>query len=48
MSHDPIEIILICWSGAEETFLITINVEDGCAAFFYIYKTNNFSEVFDK
>jgi len=28
--HDPSEIILICWSAAQETFLIIINVE--CAA----------------
>jgi len=36
VSHDPSEIILICWFGAEETFLI-INVENNCAAFiFYI------------
>ncbi len=27
MSHDPSEIILICCFGAQETFLIIINVE---------------------
>ncbi len=28
MSHDPSEIILICWFGAQETFIIiVINVE---------------------
>ncbi len=25
MSHDPSEIILICWFGAQETFIIIIN-----------------------
>ncbi len=28
VSHDPSEIILICWFGAEETFLIIIDVEN--------------------
>ncbi len=28
--HDPSEIVLICWFGAKETFLININVENGC------------------
>jgi len=27
VSHDPSEIILICWFAAQEIFLITINVE---------------------
>ncbi len=27
VSHDPSEIILICWFGAEETFLIIIIFE---------------------
>ncbi len=31
-SHDPSEIILICWFGAQEAFLIIINVENSCAA----------------
>ncbi len=26
-SHNPSEIILICWFAAQETFLIIINVE---------------------
>ncbi len=30
VSHDPSEIILICWFAAQETFLI-INVENSCA-----------------
>ncbi len=30
VSHDPSEIILICWFGAWETFII-INVENSCA-----------------
>ncbi len=32
VSHDPSEIILICWFDAQETFLITINAEKSCAA----------------
>ncbi len=28
VSHDPSEIILICWFGAQETFLIITNVEN--------------------
>ncbi len=39
VSHDPSEIIIICWFGAQETFIIIIiiiiiiiNVENSCAA----------------
>jgi len=32
MSQNPSEIILKCWFGAQETFLIIINVENSCAA----------------
>ncbi len=35
-SHDPSEIILICWFAAQETFLIIINVENSCAAEFFV------------
>ncbi len=35
VSHDPSEIILICWFAAQETFLIIINVENGCAASYF-------------
>ncbi len=31
VSHDPSEIILICWFAAQETFLIIFNVENRCA-----------------
>ncbi len=31
VSHDPSEIIIICWFAAQETILI-INVENSCAA----------------
>ncbi len=39
MSHDPSEIIIICWSAARETFIIIINIiiinlKNSCAAFF--------------
>jgi len=30
VSHDPSEIILICWFAAQKTFLIIINVENSC------------------
>ncbi len=33
MSHYSSEIILICWFGEQETFLIIIIVEKSCAAF---------------
>ncbi len=34
VSHDPSEIIQICWFAAQETFIIIIifSVENGCAA----------------
>jgi len=32
VSHDPLEIILICWFAAQETFFIIINVKNSCAA----------------
>jgi len=28
VSHDPSEIILICWSAVQETFITIINVEN--------------------
>jgi len=31
VSHDPSEIILICWFAARETFLIIIDVENVAA-----------------
>ncbi len=36
VSHDPSEIILICWFAAQETFLIIINVENSCAAQYFV------------
>ncbi len=32
VSHDLSEIILICWFAAQETFIITINVENSFSA----------------
>ncbi len=32
VSHDPSEIILICWFAVQETFTIIINVENSHAA----------------
>ncbi len=31
VSHDPSEIILICWFGPKESSLIIINAEKNCA-----------------
>ncbi len=33
--HDPLEIILICWFAAHETFLIIINVENSYIMFLW-------------
>ncbi len=47
LSHDPSEIILISWFGAQEAFLliviiiIIINVESSCAAQ-YVYGNCDF------
>ncbi len=38
VSHDPSEIILICWLAAQETFLI-INVENSCSASYIFVET---------
>ncbi len=35
VSHDPSEIILICWFAVQDTFLIIINVENSCAASYF-------------
>ncbi len=35
VSHDPSEIILICWFTAQETFLIINNFENSCAASYF-------------
>ncbi len=36
ITHDPSEIILICWFGAPETFInIITNVEHSCAAYIF-------------
>ncbi len=32
VSHDPSEIILICWFAAQETNYCIINVENSCVA----------------
>jgi len=36
VSHDPSEIILICLFAAQEIFLININVENNCAASYFV------------
>jgi len=30
--HDPSEIILICWFGAQESFICIIKGKNGCSA----------------
>ncbi len=41
VSHDPSEIILICWFAAQETFPIIINVEKQlcCLINFFLLET---------
>ncbi len=39
-SHDPSEIILIGWSGAQEIFLIIITVENSKAAKYFCENIN--------
>ncbi len=34
VSHDPSEIILICWVNAQESFLIIVNAENSAFGFF--------------
>ncbi len=36
VSHDPSEIIVICWFAAQESF-INITVENSCAEYLFIY-----------
>ncbi len=36
MSHDPSEIILICWFAAQEIFIIIINAKNSCAASYFV------------
>ncbi len=40
MSHDPSEIILICWFGAQETFLIIINVDKFFVDLWHIFQVS--------
>ncbi len=44
VSHDPSEIILICWFAAQ--FLITIIVEKGCATELWLFYYNFFAGFF--
>ncbi len=41
VSHDPSEIILICWFAAQETFLIILNFEYCYAASYFCEKWYN-------
>ncbi len=47
VSHDPSEIILICWFAAQETFMI-ISVENSCAASYYCGNRDTFFKDFRK
>ncbi len=48
VSHDPSEIILICWFDAHETCII-INVEKGCASFpFYFFQDSLINKKFKR
>ncbi len=40
VSHDPSEIILICWFAAQGTFLIIIIVENSCSASYFCKNCN--------
>ncbi len=47
VSQDPSEIILICWFTVQQTFIIIINVKNGCniqyfveTQYFYFIKKN--------
>ncbi len=46
VSHDPSEII--CWFAAQETFLIIINVENSCAAKYFVEAVIHFSGFYYK
>ncbi len=37
MTHNPSEIILICRLAAQEIFLLIINIENSCAAKYFLY-----------
>ncbi len=42
VSHDPSEIILICWLAAQETFLIIISAEYSCNASYFCGNCDTF------
>ncbi len=42
VSHDPSEIILICWFAAQEAFMIIIDVENSCAAEYFCGNRDTF------
>jgi len=37
VTHNPSEIILICRLAAQEIFLLIINIENSCAAKYFLY-----------
>ncbi len=44
VSHDPSEIILICWL-AQKWFIIIVNVENSCAASYFCGNLDTFFQV---
>ncbi len=46
MSHDPSEIILICWFGVWGTFLILIT-ENSCSAYYFVWIKCNCATICD-
>ncbi len=45
VSHDPSEIILICWFAAQETCIIIINTKNSCAALYFSVNHDAFLSV---
>ncbi len=41
-SHDPSEIILICWFAAQDMFMIIICIENSCAASYICENRDHF------
>ncbi len=37
VSYDPSEIILMCWFGAQKSFIIIINFENSSAVYFFFF-----------
>ncbi len=42
VSHDPSEIVQICWFGDQETYCLIMNVENSCTAWYFCGKHDSF------